>query len=132
MKDIRIFSKETEDQPSHKVVQLLPALRFVPIRVFLQQLNIEAVEATRSPDIKGILTDLLDCCNACQRQEKPKVVMKVGIIASNSLTIRQVFRLKTFAICGKGMNFALYRVVAGLSRKAVRVVVTSPSGQTFK
>jgi hypothetical protein len=48
MEDIRILSKETENQPRDEVVQIFPPLRLVPVWVILQQLNVETIEPTRS------------------------------------------------------------------------------------
>lgn len=48
VENIRILSKEAENQPRHKVIQILPAIGLIPVRVILQQFNIEAVEARRS------------------------------------------------------------------------------------
>lgn len=98
---MRILREEAEDQTSHKVVQLLTALCLVPFGVILQQLDVEAIEATRSLNIKRVFTDLLDCCDACQRQEKTEVVMKVGVCAGDRLAIGKVFCLKAFAVGGE-------------------------------
>ena len=72
-------AKKAEDQPRHEVVHLLAALCRVPVGVGLQQLHIQAVEATRRLDVKGILPNLLDRRNARQRQKKkPKWSSKSG------------------------------------------------------
>jgi hypothetical protein len=83
------------------MVQILPPLRLIPVRIFLQQLNVEAVKATSSLNIKGILPDLLNCRNPRQRQKKTKVVMKIEICAGDHLPIHQIFRLKADPIRGQ-------------------------------
>ena len=87
VEDVGIFGKKAEDQPRHEVVQLLPALGSVPIGIFLQQLDVEAVEAARRLDVEGILPDLPDRRDARQRQEKAEVIMKVGVIAGDGFAI---------------------------------------------
>jgi hypothetical protein len=42
------------------VVEILPAGRRVPVRILLQQFNVEAVQAARGLDVKGIFADLFD------------------------------------------------------------------------
>ncbi len=101
VEDVGIFGEETEDQPGHKVVQIRAARGLIPLRVFLQQFDVQAIEATGSLDIKGIFTDLLDRCDPRQQQEKPEVVVKVGILAGDGLAIDEIFGLKARAVGGK-------------------------------
>ena len=94
MKDMSIFGKETEDQLRHKVVEILAALGLVPVRVFLQQFTVQAVEATGSLDIKAF-------SRICLTVVIPPSGKKVGIVAGNSSTICEGFGLKAFAVSGE-------------------------------
>jgi hypothetical protein len=80
------------------VVHLLTALCRVPVGVGLQQLHIEAVEATRRFDVKGVLPNLLDRGDARQWQEKPEVVVKVRVVAGDGFAIGQVFCLQAVTV----------------------------------
>ena len=101
MEDVGVLGEEAENQPGKKVVEILPARRRVPIRISLQQFDVEAVEAARGLDVKGVFADLLDGGDARQRQEEAEVVVKVGVGAGDGLAIDEVFGLKALAVGGQ-------------------------------
>ncbi len=76
VEDVGDLGEEAEDQPRHEVVHVGPALGRVPVRVVLQQLDIEPVEPARRADVEGVLADLLDGGDAGQRQEEAEMVGK--------------------------------------------------------
>ena len=80
------------------MIQFFAALGFVPVRVIFEQFDVKTVEPRRSLDVKGILADLLDGRDARQRQEKSKVVRKIGVITGDRFTINGVLSLKTLAV----------------------------------
>ena len=52
IEDVRILGKKTENQPRHKMVHLMASLGVSPLRVVFQQLDIKAVKAAGSTDVK--------------------------------------------------------------------------------
>ena len=56
-----------------------------PIGVFPQELDIEAVEPARGPNVEGVLTDLLDGRDARERQEEAEMIREVGKVAGNRI-----------------------------------------------
>ena len=56
--NVGVFRKETEDQPRHEMVHVMPACLGSPIRVVLQQLDIELVEPSGRLDVDRVVLDL--------------------------------------------------------------------------
>ena len=52
MEDVGVLGEEAEDQPRHEVVHVVAALGRAPIRIVLQQLDIEPVEAAGRLDVE--------------------------------------------------------------------------------
>ena len=94
-------AKKQKIKPGQEVVEIFAAGRRVPVRVFLEQLDVEAVEAARGLDVEGVFADLLDRGDAGQRQEEAEVVVKVGVGAGDRLAIDEVFRFEAFAVGGQ-------------------------------
>ena len=96
-----------------------------PFGVFLQQLDIEPVQAAGGPDVEGAFADLLDGGDAGQRQEEAEMVREVGIGAGDRLAgVRSSASNSSPSVAR--MNFAFALAVAGLAFSAARVFVTSP------
>ena len=74
VEDAGVLGEEAEDQPGEEMVEVLPAGRRVPVRVLLEQLDVELVEAAGGPDVEGVFADLLDRGDAGQRQEEAEVI----------------------------------------------------------
>jgi hypothetical protein len=70
IENIRVFREETEDQPRREMVHVVLTSGCIPLRVFRARFNVKLVEATRSADVEGTLANLLNCADACQRQEE--------------------------------------------------------------
>ena len=64
----------------------------------LQQLDVEAVQSARGPDVEGIFCDLLDRRDARQGKEKPEMIWKVLVGAGDGFTAVDILRLKGLAI----------------------------------
>src|ERR1039458_2250130 len=101
MKDVRILGEKTEDQPGHEMVHFFPAVGSGPFRIVLEQFDVKAIQAAGGLDVESVFADLPDRGDAGQRQEKTKVVMKIGIVTGDRLAIDEVFRLEGFAIRGE-------------------------------
>jgi hypothetical protein len=101
VEDAGILGEEAEDQPGEKVVEILPAVRGIPIRVLLQQFDVETVEAAGGLDVERVFADLLDGGDACQRQKEAKFIAKLGVAAGNGLAIDEIFGLKVLAVGGE-------------------------------
>lgn len=101
VEDVGILGEEAEDQPGEKMVEILPAGGRVPLRVVLQQLDVEAIEAARGLDVEGVLADLLNGGDARERQEEAEFIAKAGIGAGDGLAIDEVFGFDGLAIGGE-------------------------------
>src|SRR5690554_4518483 len=97
-KNVGVLSKEAEDQSGHEVVHFMALLTSAPVRIVFQQLNIQAVQATGGPYIKGAVTQLLNGRNAGQRQEETEVVRELLVFAGNRFTRLQILSLKISAV----------------------------------
>ena len=114
VEDVGVLGEEAEDQPGQKVVHILPARRRVPVRIVLQQLDIEPVEAARGLDVKSVFADLLDGGDAGQRQEEAEMVREVGVGAGDGLAITRFSASKLSPSVAR-MNLAFVPAVAGLA-----------------
>jgi hypothetical protein len=65
--DVSSLGEETEDQPRHEMVHVVATLRGSPFGVVFQQFDIEPIQATCRPDIKGAFADLFDGGDSGQR-----------------------------------------------------------------
>ena len=102
LKNVGIFGEEAENQAGHEVVHFMTFIRLFPIGVFLQQFQIQPVQAAGGADVKGTFTDLLDRGNPGQRQEETEMVGKVRIITNHGRIIRfQILGLEVKAIGGQ-------------------------------
>src|SRR5690606_41716206 len=75
-KDIGVFSKETEDQPRHKVVHFMALFFGAPSGVVLQQLHIQPIQAVSSADIKLAIAQLFNGGDTLHWQQEAGVVWK--------------------------------------------------------
>lgn len=96
--DAGVLGKEAKDEAGHELVEIVPPRLALPIRIFLQQLQIEPVEAARGLNINRVVANLPNGGDASERQEKAKMIGKLGVGASNCLAQSQVFRLQKLAI----------------------------------
>ena len=96
------------------------------VRVVLQKLDIESVQAAGGSDIESVFGDLLDGRDAGKRQEEAEMVGKILVGASDGFATRQLLGLEIHPSVAR-MNFAFALAVAGLSFSAVRVFVTCPA-----
>ncbi len=103
----------------------------VPVGVFLQQLDVEPVEAAGGLDVEGVFADLLDGGDAGQRQKEAEVVVEVGVVAGDRFAIDEVLGLEGLAVGGEDELGLLPAWWQGFARSAASVAVTSPSGQTL-
>lgn len=101
VENVGVFSEEAEDQSRHEVVHFMTAISGAPSWVVLEQLHIEPVQAAGGPNVKRVLADLLDRGNACQWQEKAKVVGELRVVTGDRLTAFQLFSLQRFTIGGE-------------------------------
>ena len=98
-----------------------------PVRVVLQQLDVELVEPPRRPDVDWVVLDLLDGGDARQRKEEAEVLRQIGIGAGERLAeIRS--SASSVAPSVASMNLALAEPVFGLARSAASVAPTLPAG----
>ncbi len=103
-----IFRKETEDQSGHKMIQILAAIRRIPIRIFLQQFDVKPVQAARSFDVERVIPDWFNGGDAGQREEKTEVIVEVRVGASDRFALHDVFRFETNAV-GRKNELGLLR-----------------------
>ncbi len=54
VEDVGILGEEAEDQPRHEMVHVVAALGGAPVRVVLQQLDVEPVQAAGGADVEGV------------------------------------------------------------------------------
>lgn len=101
MEDAGVFGKEAENQPRHEVIEIMSAIRRVPVRVFPEQLDIELVQASGGLDVESVFANLFDRGDSCQRQKKTEVIGKIGVVADERFAISEVFRFQSFAIGGE-------------------------------
>ena len=101
VKDTGVLGKETENQPRHELVQVLPARVARPVRVLFQQLDVKLVEAARRPDVDRVVFDLRDGRDAGKWQEKSEVVGKIAVGAGDRLTGSQLLGFEVDAVGGE-------------------------------
>lgn len=101
VEDVGVFGKEAKDQPRHEVVHVMAAVGSAPVRVVLDQLDIEPVEAAGCADVKSAFADLFDGANPRQGQEETEVIGRIGIGAGNGVAGGDVLGLKVGAVGGK-------------------------------
>jgi len=102
MKDVGVFREEAEYKPGHEMIHVRPPLDRAPLRVVLEQFQVELVEAVSSVNIKAIFTHLPNGADARQRQKEAKFIVKVGIFASNGFARFEIFCLEGIAVRGQG------------------------------
>ncbi|SFG49758.1 hypothetical protein SAMN05518801_13520 [Novosphingobium sp. CF614] len=83
------------------MVHVHPSRGGAPIGIVFQQLDIKPIETAGCADVERTFPNLLDRGDACQRQEKPKMIRKAGIVAGNGFAGFEVLGLKRLAIGGK-------------------------------
>ncbi|MNF97515.1 hypothetical protein D3C84_803460 [compost metagenome] len=108
IKDVSVFCKKTEHQPRHKVVHVGATFVLGPVRVLVQQLDVQLVQAAGGAHVDGVVLDLLDGGDAGQRQQETEVVGKVRVVAGDGFTRDQLFGLQRLPIGGKdklGLGF---------------------------
>ena len=76
--DVGVFREEAEDEPSHEVVHMVPAVDGAPVGVLLQQFDVEPVQASGRLDVEGAFADLFDGRDAGERQEEAEMLGKSG------------------------------------------------------
>ena len=101
VEDVGILGEEAEDQPRHEVVHVGPTLCRGPVGVLFQKLDIELVELAGGADVKAVLANLLDGCDARKRQERAEVVREVGVGAGDGFAVDQILRLQVDAVRGE-------------------------------
>ncbi|HMP82168.1 MAG TPA: hypothetical protein PKA41_05605 [Verrucomicrobiota bacterium] len=101
MEDVRVFGEETENQPGHEVIHLLPPLVGIPIRVGPEQFDVKLVQSPGRLDVEGVFPDLPDRGDSRQRQEEPEVIVKVSEVACDRFAIRNVFGFEAFSVRGE-------------------------------
>lgn len=58
--DVRVFSKETENQPGEEMIHLLAPFVGIPVGISFQQFDIQPVQAAGGPDIERVFINLSD------------------------------------------------------------------------
>nr|WP_184409838.1 hypothetical protein [Rhodothalassium salexigens] len=91
--NLGVFGEEAEDEPRHKMVHVVAALRRAPFRVGAQKLDIELVQPPGRLDVEGAFADLLNRADPGQGQEKAEMLMEVGEVARDRLAGIEVFGL---------------------------------------
>ena len=66
IKNIRVFCKETENQPRHEVVHVVATLRGCPVWILAEQFDVELVQPASSSNVDRVVFDLLDGSDASQ------------------------------------------------------------------
>jgi hypothetical protein len=97
-KDVGALGEEAENQPRYEVIHVVAPRRRSPIGIAFEKLDIELVQARGGPDVERVLANLLDGGDAGERQEKTKVVGKIGIVAGNRFAGIQVLCLQRYAV----------------------------------
>src|SRR5690606_22053718 len=109
---------------------VMAALALAPLGVVLQQLDIEAIEATGGPDVEGVFADLTDGADARQRQEEAEVIREILVRAGNGLAAGKVFGFKVHTIGGEDeLRFGLGGGRTGLQRSQRLRYLSSLAGQ---
>jgi hypothetical protein len=83
------------------VIEVFAAGVGIPVGVFFEEFDVEAVEAAGGLDVESVFADLLDGGNAGQGQEEAEVIVEVLVVTGDRLAINEVFGLKGFAIGGE-------------------------------
>jgi hypothetical protein len=78
VEDVGILGEKAEDEAGHEVIHVVPPRLGGPLRVFLQQFDVELVEPPGGPHVDGVVLDLLDGGDAGQGQEEAEVLGEVG------------------------------------------------------
>lgn len=113
------------------MIQIVPASGRIPIVILPEQLDIEPVEPPCGLDVERVFANLLDGGDAGKRQEKTKMVVEIGVFASDCFAIQQILRLEGFAVGGQDeLGFLAGR--GGAIAQAASVAATSPSAQTLR
>ncbi|MNM48937.1 hypothetical protein D3C81_599340 [compost metagenome] len=71
----------------------MAAFGFGPVRVLVQQLDVQLVQAAGGTHVDGVVLDLLDSGDTGQRQQETEVVGKVRVVAGDCFTRDQFFGL---------------------------------------
>ncbi|MNE48314.1 hypothetical protein D3C80_1427700 [compost metagenome] len=72
-----------------------------PVRVLVQQLDVQLVQAAGGAHVDGVVLDLLDGGDAGQRQQEAEVVGKVRVVAGDGFTRDQFFGLQRLPVGGE-------------------------------
>ena len=70
--DVGAFGKEAEDQPRHEVVHVVAPSRCPPIRIVLEKLDVELVQASGGSDVERVVADRLVVVMPASGRKKPK------------------------------------------------------------
>lgn len=101
VEDVGVFGKEAKNQARHEVVHVGAALGPGPVRVFIQQLDVELVQPPGGAHVNGVVLDLLDGGDAGQRQEEAEMIGEIWIGTSDGFTRDQLFRFERLTIGGE-------------------------------
>ena len=87
--DVGVFSEEAKDQSGHEVVHVrLPRIR-VPVGIFLaQERQVEAIQASRRPNVESAFADLPNCRDTGKRQEETEMIGELGIGTGDRRSVR--------------------------------------------
>ncbi len=99
--DAGVLGEEAEDQPGHETVEIAALGLRVPVGVVLEELHVEAVEASGGLDVDGVVLDLGHRRDAGERQEEAEMVAEIGQGAGQNLAGGQLLRLDLCAVGGE-------------------------------
>ena len=80
----------------------------LPFGIVLPQFNIEPVQATRRPDVEGVLSNLPNRGDASQSQKEAEVVREVLVGTGDRLAVGHLLSFKIHTVSGKnelGLGF---------------------------
>ncbi|MCY1367040.1 hypothetical protein D9M69_539560 [compost metagenome] len=80
------------------MVHLVAARGCAPLRIVLQQLDIQTIQPSRGLDVEAAFPDLLDRRYPCKGQEEAEEFGKLLKFADDHLTRVQVFGLEVYTI----------------------------------
>jgi len=98
-KDVCILGEKAKDEARHKVIHIVATRGRTPLGIVLEQLYIQPVEAAGGSNVKSVFSNLLDCRNTCERQEKTEMVGEVLVGTGDGFAARQVLCLEAHAVC---------------------------------